>query len=388
MTSQYTSAGIIMDRYADVLAREFVLAKAEWGDSVYLEKDELLGHLCHVIASIIGEEVNQIVQDVYDEKSVSNSSGTHLDNLMELIGLTRQSSAYTTVTLTLTATEATTVTAGSRYATVSEVIFATDSEVVFTAAGTATVSATCTEVGAFSVGAAEVTEIKTTTFGISAVTNVAAAVPGRSRELDPSLKARHTVAVSTSGDNDAASVYEAVTAVTGVSAAYVYANDTDATVDGVPPATLYVSVIGGDSDEIAAAIDSTKVSSVPTSGYTTVSVYNETTSQAKDINFDIAYERDIYVTADLTVKNGIFPDDGEALLKTAIADHFSPFKIHDDVVFTAVYRPLYSLPGVVVDDLYIGIHSSPNGQVDIDISKRYKAVIAESDITLNITVED
>ncbi|NIS15870.1 MAG: phage baseplate protein, partial [candidate division Zixibacteria bacterium] len=119
-----------------------------------------------------------------DATKVSAATGVRLDALMELIGLTRSAAAYSTVTLKLTAIAATTVPAGTQYATAAEVIFATDTELVFTGAGQATVEATCTVTGPYNAGINEVTVIKTPIYGISACTNDAAAIPGRDRETD------------------------------------------------------------------------------------------------------------------------------------------------------------------------------------------------------------
>jgi hypothetical protein len=384
MTSTYDSTGIVLDKYAEILARQIELAQENWGTSIYTAKDELLGHLIVVISTIIGE-LNEILQDVYDEKSVSNSTGTHLENLLELIGLTRQAAAYSTVTLTLTASGATTVPAGTRYATASEIIFATDSAVVFTGAGTDDVTATCTVVGANNAAIGEVNVIKDTVYNITSVTNAAVAIPGRVRETDAQLKARHTVAVSTSGDHDAASVYEAVTAVTGVSAAFVYDNDTPSSYQGIPANSLYVSVIGGSDDDIAEAIATSKTASVTTSGSQSVSVYNETTSQSKTIYFDRAEEVDVYITIEGTYINGVFPDNGETLIADELITYFNALKINDDVVFTNLYRPVYSQAGLIVTNMYIGTASSPTGQVDLTMTKLMRPVISSDKIVFDLT---
>ena len=144
MTSTYTSGNVTLDRYADILTRLVALAESQWGTSVNTAEDEILGHLLRNIALLIGE-INEVVQEVYDGSSVANSSGTQLDNLVELIGLTRQSAAYSTATVTFTATAATTVPAGTRVSTsTTGLVFATDSALAFTAAGSDSVAATCT----------------------------------------------------------------------------------------------------------------------------------------------------------------------------------------------------------------------------------------------------
>ncbi|MBV6340979.1 baseplate J/gp47 family protein [Candidatus Magnetobacterium casense] len=379
MTSTFDSTGIVLDRYADILDRYVALAEAQWGSSINTDEDSFLGHILRNVA-LIQSEINEILQSVYDDKDITNATGTYLDNLVALIGLERSAAAYSTVTLTLTATVATTVPAGSRYATSAEVIFATDEDLVFTAAGSDTVAATCTEVGAFNAAIGTITTIKTAVYGISAVTNATAAVPGRVRETDAELKARHTVAVSTSGDQDSASIYEAVTAVTGVSAAYVYDNDTAATVDGIPANSLYVSVIGGSDEDVATAIANNKTLTIATSGGTSYSVYNDTTSQSQTIYFDRASEIACTIVLNVTAVTGSFPDDGAQQIEDNLLAFFEDLKIGDDVIYTALYQPIYSVPGVIVTAFTLNA-----GTANITIAKDELATLAAGDITLTVT---
>ncbi len=384
MTSTYDSTGITLDRYADILDRLVTLSETQWGDGINTDEDSYLGHTLRVIATIIGE-TNEILQSVYDSMSVSNATGTNLDNRLELIGLSRSAAAYSTVTLTLTATDATTVPAGSQYATSADIIFATDSALVFTGAGSDDVEATCIITGANEAAASTVTTIKTPIYGISACTNAAAATPGRSRQSSASLKEAHTIAVSTSGERDAASIYEAILAVTGVSSVYILDNNTSSTIGSVPANTLAISVIGGDTDDIAEAIDNTITATVATYGTTTVSVYGATTSQDKDINFTVAANTDIYVDIDYTPVEGVFPEDGEAQLKTELLAHFDDLDIADTVVYNTLYKPIYTVPGVTLNTLYTGTAASPSGTSDITRTSAQRATLTAANITITVS---
>ena len=365
MTSTYDSTGITLDRYSDVLARLIVLCKEEWGDSVNTDEDGFLGHMIRLISLLVAEN-NEVLQDVYDAMSVTNATGTRLASLLELIGMERQTSAYSTATLTLTASKATTVPAGSQYKTDAGVIFATDSDLVFTAAGSSTVAATCTIVGPFNAAKYEIDTIVTSVYGITAVLNDAAATPGRYQETDTELKERHTIAVSTSGDSDAASIYEAVSAVTGVSNVSVVENDTAATVNSIPPHGIHVIVQGGDEDDIAEAIALTKTTGVPTYGDEDISYYDTTTRQAKTIYFDQAVEVLIYIDIEATV-DATAPEDWQEQVETNILALFDDLRIGDDVIYTTLYRPIYDVAGVTVTSLEIGEAPSPSGTSNITI---------------------
>jgi uncharacterized phage protein gp47/JayE len=372
MTSTFDENGVTLDRYSDILARLQALAIEKWGESIDLSEDEWQGHEYAQLALLLSE-INEILQDVYDSMSVNDAIGVYLDRLLVLIGMYRNAAAFSTVTLTLTAGAATTVPAGTRYATASEVIFATDTELVFTAAGSDTVTATCTVVGANDAAIAEVTVIKDSVFGITAVTNAVAATPGRLRETDSELKARHTIAVSTSGDSDLASIFEAVSALTGVSSVYIEENDTAIAKNGIPAHTIYVTVIGGDSDAIANAIYGNKTESVSTYGAQTVSVYDETISQSTDIHFDIAANVPIYLTLNITTVAGVFPDDGEDQIRAAYVTHFADKEISEDVIYNALFGPVYGVPGLVVNTLTVGTAPAPVGTSNVTMTALQKA---------------
>jgi uncharacterized phage protein gp47/JayE len=383
MTSSYSLAGIIVDRYDDIKNRLIALAEAQWGDSVDTgvdsDDDAWLGHKINNV-SLLLSEINEVVQSLYDGMNIVNATGTHLANLVALIGLSRQSAAYSTATLTLTADRATTVPAGTRYATAADVVFETDVALVFTAAGSSTVAATCTVAGPFAAAAATITTIKDSVYGITACTNVAAATPGRYRETDAQLKVRHTTAVSTSGESDAASIYEAVSAVTGVSSTYVFDNDTDAAIGSVPAKTIHVSTIGGDVDDVAEAINLAKTASVPTYGATATVVYDDTTRQAKTINHDRGAEVLVYIEVGYT-EDATFPDDGESQIETQLIAHFSSFELNDDVIYDKLKRPIYAVEGFTLDTLKIGTAPGPVGVTDLAMTALQKPTVSAASIT-------
>ena len=311
--SSYSKSGVVLDRFADVLARLHAIAKAQWGDGIDLADDAYHGHTMNLI-SLLVSEINEIVQQLYDAGDIDNAEGTALEAAVSFLGLERQAAAPSTISqIQLTLSRPDTVPAGSLYKTATNITFKTDSDLTLTAAGNGVVSGTCTVDGSNDVGVGELDEIKTSGYGVTAVTNLTAAVPGRLRQTDTELKQAHTLAVDTSGLNDVASIYEALYQVTGVSAVHVFENDTQLTVTGVPSKTIYVVVIGGTDADVAKAIDDNKTSGIPTHGDETVSVYNETTSQVKNINFDRGATVSVYVKMTLQKVTGVYPDDGDVI---------------------------------------------------------------------------
>lgn len=380
--------GVTMDRYSDLLAQCIALA-VEWkGQSVNTSERELLGHLIRNLSLLLAEH-NEKLQAVYDGGSVAQSIGVQLDNLLELIGVFRQAAAKSTVTLTCTATVPTTIPAGSIVKTAAEVEFLTDADLVFVGAGSQDVTATCNEFGPFNAAIAEVSVIATTVYGWSAATNASAVIPGRLRELDAALKKRHTTAVSTSGERDAASIYEAVFNVAGVSAVRVDEDYTSET-----PVSVYV--IGGSDAAIAAAIDGQLTIGIGTAGTTSVDVYNSTMAQNKTIKFTRATNIDIYISATLTKNTSLFPADGELQIKNALVAHIGGTDTNGDAVagdqligqdvnYLALSGPILTVPGVIIAALYLDDTASPAATIDLTVDADKLAFLNAANVVISYT---
>lgn len=370
--STYGITGLSVDNYQDILANMIALAEAWKGESLSTDEQELLGHIFRQEA-LLTAEANEIIQSVYDAISVSGASGAQLDNLLELINLYRQAAAKSTVTLTCTATKATTIPAGSLARTSANVYFATDSDLVFVGAGSDDVTATCTVNGPYNAAVGEVNIISTSVNGWSAVTNAAAAIPGRDRETDAEFKNRHAAAVATSGDRDAASIDEAVGAVSGVSAVKVVEDYTSAT-------PVYVYVIGGADADVAESIDSQRTVGIGTGGTTAVSVYDETVRDSVTIRFTRAADRPIYIDLAIAVNTALFPADGDAQIKDNLVALFDGQEIGEDVIYLTLPGAILQVPGCTINTLTVGTAPSPSGTSDVSIPVDERAVIDAADI--------
>lgn len=373
--STYDSTGLTVDRYQTILDRMIALAEAWKGESLSTDEQELLGHIFRQEA-LLTAEANEIIQAVYDAISVANATGAQLDNLLELINLFRQGAAASTVTLTCTVTKATTIPAGSLVRTAANVYFETDSDLVFVGAGSNTVTATCTVNGPNNAAIGEVNTIATPVNGWTTVTNLAAVIPGRDREIDAELKARHAAAVATSGERDAASIDEAVGAVTGVSGVKVVEDYTSAT-------PVYVYVIGGSDLDVATAIDSQRTIGIGTGGTTAVDVYSTVTKETETIRFTRASDVDVYVSMSLTVNSALFPADGDDQIKANIETLFEAQEIGDDVIYLTLPGAILQVPGCVINTLYLGLTASPSGTSDLVIANDERAVIDAADIVVS-----
>ena len=191
--------------------------------------------------------------------------------------------------------------------------------------------------------------------------------------------------MATSGDDDIASIFEAVTAVSGVSSVYAYDNYTSSTVEGIPANNIRVAGIGGTGALIAAAISNNKTCGVPTYGEQSESVYNTTTKQSKTIYYDVAVATETHISFTVTTVSGVFPDDGDAQLKAALVAHYADIGINDNVIYSALYNPIYSIAGITaVTLLKLEDTDPPTGVIDLVSTPLIRYTLATSDIDVTV----
>jgi uncharacterized phage protein gp47/JayE len=376
MTTELTSLGLQISRYADLVSEYNDASKAVWGKSIDTSQLSSLGHIHRLIALSLAE-INETLQAVIDVTSAANASGNHLDHLFSLIDLRRQSAAKSTVTLTYTVSSATTIPAGHRVKTSAGVVFQTLTDLVFSGSGSDDVLAKCTEDGPFDAAIGEVSIPVTTLDGLTSVTNSAAAIPGRLRDTDPQFRARHTAAVATSGEDDVASIYEAVSSVDGVSSVYV---DEDTNNH-----TITVSVIGGSDNYVAAAINNNRTAGISTVGTESVEVFSATTGQVATINFYRADDEDFYIDLTLTKNDALFPVDGEAQIKAALVALADEYVIGQTVDYYGLLAPIYSVQGVTVTDMRIGWAPSPTGTANLTTTIIQRPALPIGNISISFT---
>lgn len=241
-----TDDGFTAPRAADLLTLIRDDFEARTGLTVDWDEDLVLGTLTASVAVVLGD-LAEGLQGVYDSFDLNGATGLALDNLSQLVGVTRDPATAGSVTLTLTGTSGTVIPAGSLVegGTADDSVRWSTSEDVTLSAGTGSVVATCTTVGRLTAEAGTVDKIVTPISGWSAVTNAAAATPGTDRETDTSLRARRAESLSLAGRGSLAALRADLLALDYVQAAVVLENATDAdvTTSGVAIDAYGVAVI-------------------------------------------------------------------------------------------------------------------------------------------------
>ena len=382
--STFDETGLVIDRYDDILTKSIDDLKSVWGEGIKSDPQSVIGQFLAIFSEALADQ-NELVEAVANAFNPQAATGVFLSQIVLFNGLTRKEALYSTVTLELTANAAgSTVPAGSL---VSDPLvgdqYATDSVTVIAPSGTETVSATAVEEGPKEAPVGTLTQIDTPIFGWESVTNPSSAVPGRDEETDTELRIRRDVASKKTGIGTVLSIKSALNDIDGVDMVAVEANNTAATVDGVPPQHIRAVVNGGTDPDIAEALWNNVAAGIGYYGNTTEVYTDSESGDSFTIKFDRPTERLVWIIVNLT-KNASYPASGNADMKAALVDWFEEnLSLGDDVFHSRLYTPINTIPGHTVDSLYIGFSDPPTQENDLTIAINEVARTELAKITIN-----
>lgn len=226
---------------------------------------------------------DQKLQRAINSFNIELCDDQQIENLLPIAAITRNPGSYSTLVLTVTASEDgdCTIPAGTN-APYEGVNFVTQTEAVVQAGTTQNIQTVCDTIGSYAVLTGEITAFDVQIPNLESVTNNVSSVPGNAAETTNSLRKRilqgNTIPYSIDG------VKIALEELTGINHARVYFNyntTENLTLPGgvvLSPRTAYI-VINGSSDDLAetyAKYMSAPTQNAPgaseTGSYTTVAV--------------------------------------------------------------------------------------------------------------------
>jgi len=318
------ATGISAPSFASILAYLQATYRSIFGSDVYLGNDSQDGQFLGIVAAAIND-ANAATVAVYNSFSPATAQGNGLSSNVKINGIARLVPTNSTVNVTVTGVAGTTITNGV-VADVNNVNWNLPASVVIPPGGSVIVTATCAVVGAVSAAIGTVTKIQTPTYGWQSVTNASTASPGSPVETDAALRVRQGYSVAQPALTVLASTLGAIKAVTGVTQAVIYENDTNATdSNGLPPHSIAAVVLGGAAIDIATAIANKKTPGTYTYG-TTSQVVTDSIGVAHTIRFYVPTNQAITVAATLKALAGYTSAIGVAV-QTAISNYINAVAI-------------------------------------------------------------
>ena len=382
--SGLTSTGFERKRLVDIKTDIENDLKAAFGDNIDLQAQSVFGQLVGIFSEVIADQWEEL-ENVYNSQYPSTSSGAALSNVVQYNGITRNEAINSTVTLTLSGTDATTVPVGFEVATNDTgVVFVTIESGDITG-GSVDLAAESKEAGAFEAAAGTLTDIQTPLFGVLSSTNAADATVGRDIESDVELRQRREDSVSIAGLSHEEATAAQLLEVDDVLDATVTSNGTDSTVDGIPAHRFRCVVQGGDDDEIAEVIWTNTPQAILSFGSTSVDVL-DVQGVTQEVQFTRPDEVPIYFDIEITVDADKFPSGGEDAIADAVAEYGTDnFKIGDDVLINRFYTPIMTtVDGVLDATIQMGTSPSPTGTSNITIESTEVSTYTSANVDVTV----
>lgn len=230
--------------------------------------------------------------------------------------------------------------------------------------------------------AGTLTEIVNAVSGWSTVENDLDATKGAAAETDAAFRSRRVAALQGLGAARFEAIRGGLLALTGVTQAFVFENDTNV-VDGSgrPPKSIECLVQGGTNQDIYDEIFDKKAAGIESYG-TLSGTATDTQGNSHTIKFSRPTAINIYLEIDLTT-NADFPTDGLDLVEAGVLAYGDQLQIGEDViVFPVLIGSFDDVPGIEDVAIRIGTAASPTLDDNIVIAETELADFDSTRITV------
>ena len=352
-------------------------------------RDRVTGSLNQLVR--IEAEREAALQDalvsVYQTLSLE-SEGVSLERVARLLGVTRRQASNSVVAVTISGTASTVIPAGTRWQyDPTGSVWETQAEYTIGGGGTVEGNVVAEESGALLAPAASGTywTLLDAVAGVTGMVTDEQSVIGTSLETDAELRERVAIEAYRRGQGPQAAIRAAVVQVTGVTYVGVWesqallATDTDS--DGIPARSINVVVEGGDSDEIAAAIQASRAGGIRLFGMAGGTLVERTIELSNGspvlVQFNRVEDIDIWIDCEITTSTSeeTAPPGVAATVETLLLEGAALlFDIGDDVLPWKLegYVHAAELPGI--DDVRVELSFDDGGTDPYSRAKRAIAI--------------
>lgn len=254
------------------------------------------------------------------------ATGVAQDALAKIYFLSRHVEEPTYVTCQCKGLQGTVIPYGAVVQDINGNIFYNIVPVTIPASGEISTLFRCSVYGAIEVGANAVNKIITVIPGWDSIDNMAAGVTGREVETQTEFESRRYNSVAKNSHGLAGSVEGTVGNIDGVVACRIEQNrgDTAVTKFGVtiPPHSVYLSVYGGEQQDIGYAMHTKIDAGCGTAGNTEVTITDETNGSEQTYFYEIPETVTMGVKVVIQRTNDT-PTDIATLIKNAVVNNFN-----------------------------------------------------------------
>jgi hypothetical protein len=320
--------GYVVPTEASVLAGAFADIISAFGGNLNPSLSTPQGQLATSEAAIIGN-VNGTFVFMSNQFNPAFAVGRWQDGLANIYFITRNPALPTVVQATCGGAVGVVIPKGSLAQTADGVVYISDDDGTIGSDGTVVIEFSCSSPGPLACPAGQLNTIYQVIPGWDSITNLSDGVIGQDVESAQDFEFRRFQSVAGNSTGALPAIRGAVLKLDGVLDAYVVENTSSSTVTigGVSliAKSLYVAVVGGDSDEIANAIWTKKAPGCAYNGNTTVTVY-DTSYDVPQPSYVVKFQRPSsmpIIFAVNIVNNVLVPADAAQQIQNAIIAAFS-----------------------------------------------------------------
>lgn len=321
--------GLQIKTYSEIRDELIASFKNIYGSTINVESNTPDGQIINIFAQA-GVDIRELLAEVYNSMDPDNAQGVILDQRVAFNNIKRQTGTYTIQDIDILADKPVTIygldglindpeATGYTVADDTGTQFIL-SETTTLTAGTNTLAFRAARIGAILTTPNTITNLVTAVQGVVSCNNpnIATSI-GIDEELDPALRERRKKSIANSGTSSIDNLEGSLLALSTVNDCRIYENDTNETVDGIPPHSIYIIVDGGLTQDI---IDTIYIKKNPGCG-----TYGSVQGKVISVNgeehvysFDRVANEYLYIKFDIqTVTQGTLFD--EDAIKEYIAEN-------------------------------------------------------------------
>lgn len=244
-------------------------------------------------------------------------------------------------------------------------------------------TATAVSSGPVPAPAGTLTVIEDDVTGWTGITNPLDADEGNPEETDAQYKLRREQQLASAGRCSPNAIRARVLEVPGVDSCTVYVNRTMVTLDGIPPKSVRIVVVGGDEEPLARQIFDVVGAGIGIFGGEVYQLLDDS-GFVQEIRWDYAQEIPIWVEIDLWIDELKFPQNGEDQIVGQMLAFGDTLGSGDDVIVYPYLMCTIDVPGITQSAIRVGTAISPTQDNNIAIAADQLAKFDSSRITINI----
>lgn len=336
MPNQITAAGLEVKTRAELIAEYTAAYQDIYGPDINLGSDTPDGQMMNIDVQAVLDLEDLLVQ-INNSFDPDLAIGNILDQRVAINGIQRQAGTYTKTNITVVVDRSLTLPGLDDQAEEADpegTIYTVSDDagnqwylletVSPGAAGTYSYAFRAKNPGAVLTVPNSITIAVTVILGVVSINNPTTYTTlGLNEETDPPLRLRRQKSVSLSSQGYLDGLLAALLNVSGVTAAFVYENDTGSPDgDGVPGHSIWAIVDGGEPSDIATQIYRKRNAGCGLFGSETFAI-TQRDGSTFIVRWDFVTPQDIYIQFDAESINGVDPIDSAAI-KAGLVERLAP----------------------------------------------------------------